>query len=81
MYGDMDRGYELSPISKQIQHEILCSMDTQNIKVSYRIEVSVCHEGAFGMSNAEVPSVFFPLVITRDAQGAIDSGTEGHVST
>lgn len=81
LYGDMDRGLDLSAVSKQIQHEILCSMDTPLIQVSYRIEVQVCHEGAFGNANNEVPGVFFPFVITRDAKGALDLGTQGHVSS
>jgi len=59
---------------KQIQHEMICSMDSEFIKVSYRLEVTVLHEGMLG-SNAEVPSIFFPVVVTRDAKGAIDSGT------
>lgn len=74
LYYDMDSGNNLAPLMKQIQHEMLCSMDTDFIKVSYKLEATVLHEGVFG-SNAEVPSISFPVVITRDAKGEIDSGT------
>jgi hypothetical protein len=70
---------ELSAISKQIQHELLCSMETPIIKVNYRMEVTVCHESLKG-STGEIPSLFFPIVITRDAKGAIDTGTAGTLS-
>lgn len=49
-------------------------MDSEFIKVSYKLEVTVLHEGVFG-SNAEVPTISFPVVITRDARGEVDSGT------
>lgn len=80
LFGDMERGMELSAISKQIQHELLCSMETPTIKVNYRMEVTVCHESLKG-SSGEIPSLFFPIVITRDAKGAIDTGTAGLVSS
>ena len=75
LYGDMDRGIEFSAVSKQIQHEIICSMDTPNIQVSYHVEIQVCHEGTFGIATNEVPGIFFPFIITRDSKGAIDQGT------
>ena len=43
-------------------------MDSDFIKVSYKLEATVLHEGVFG-SNAEVPSISFPVVVTRDAKG------------
>lgn len=77
---DMDRGVPLPSISKEIQHEILCSMDTPNLKVSYRLEAAVCHE-SFGGEKTEVPSVFFPVIITRDAKGAVNSSKNEYLST
>ena len=53
---------------------MLCSMDSEFIKVNYKLEVTVLHEGVL-KSYAEVPSIFFSVVVTRDAKGAIDSGT------
>lgn len=48
--------------------ELIPSMDTPNIKVSYTIEMGVWHDGAF-QSVQEIPSVHFPLWIARDPKG------------
>ena len=55
-------------------------MDSDFINVSYKLEAQLRHEGAFGQK-ADVPSLFFPIIVTRDAKGAIDSGKAGTVVT
>ena len=55
-------------------------MDTDLIKVSYRLEAQIRHESTMG-SDYKVPSLFFPCVVTRDAMGSVDSGRQGMIST
>ena len=46
------------------------------LKISYKVEVQVCHEGLLG-STQEIPSIYIPFTITKDPKGVVDSGTEG----
>lgn len=80
LYTDPDTGMKLDDNIKKIQHEMLQTIDTEFIKVNYRIELLLKHEGTFGAVQ-EVPSLFFPCIITRDAKGAIDTGSHGQIAT
>jgi hypothetical protein len=55
-------------------------MQTPNLKVEYRLEASVCHE-SFAGERTEVPSVFFPVIITRDSKGAVVASKNEYLST
>jgi hypothetical protein len=45
MLKDFDTGKQMSIQNKAIQHEILCTMDSELIKVSYRLEAQIMHQG------------------------------------
>ena len=76
VFAEMDRGIELPRINKLIQHELLCSMDTPLIQVSYKLEAYILHEGLVG-PRQEVPSLFFPCIVTRDSRGPADENGYG----
>lgn len=54
----------------EAQNLLLPSMDTDHIKVSYKLEVSLAHEATFG-NTFEVPSIFCPIGIQNKSKGAI----------
>lgn len=72
MYSDPDTGTSLNYYVRKIQNDLLPTMDTEFIKVNYRIEVVLKHEGNYE-NIQEVPSLFFPCIITKDAKGEIDT--------
>jgi len=45
--------------------EMLPTVDTPLLKVSYRMEVSICHEG-FLSSSKDLPSMWFDFAITKN---------------
>jgi hypothetical protein len=51
-------------------------MKTENLRVSYRLEVQVCHEFSVGLSK-DLPPMMFNVTITKDPKGRVDAGGEG----
>jgi len=50
MLNDFENGKPMPLKLRMIQHEILPSIDTPNIKISYEIEAIINHEGIFSSS-------------------------------
>ena len=50
---------------------MLPTMDTNLIKVSYRAEVIVTHDGLLSKKQ-DVPSIWFPINILADPAGPLD---------
>jgi len=48
------------------------------MKIEYRIEAMVSHDGTFS-SSQELPTLKFPLYVTNDPQGPFDMGREGYI--
>lgn len=76
MLTDFESGNPMPFVLKQMQHEILPSVSTPNLKISYELEAAVLHEGALS-SSQDLPSLKFPLHVTLDPQGPFDMGREG----
>lgn len=65
MLTNFETGQQLPMVLKQMQHEVLPTVDTPNIKISYELEAIVMHEGTLS-PNQDLPSLKFPLVVTLD---------------
>lgn len=76
MLTDFETGRSLPLALRRMQHDVLPSVDTPNIKISYEIVAMVSHEGMFS-SSQDIPSVCFPVHITNDPMGTFDMGREG----
>ena len=77
---DFATGHPMSANLRRMQHEVLPSVKTKNIKIEYQIEAIISHEGMFTASQ-DVPSLIFPLHVTVDPQGPFDLGREGHLES
>ena len=51
MLTDFESGYPVAMPLKRMQHEVLPSVSTPNLKVEYSVEIVVSHEGVFGGSS------------------------------
>ena len=76
MLHDFESGAPLPMELKQMQHEVLPSCQTPNLRIEYEIIAMVSHEGMFSASQ-DVPSVHMPLYVTVDPKGPFDLGREG----
>ena len=76
MLHDFERGTPLSINLKRMQHDVLPSVCTPNLKIQYEIIAMVSHEGMFS-SSQDVPNVHMPLYVTVDPKGPFDMGREG----
>ena len=72
---DFETGNPLHPTVHQMQQDVLPSVQTPNIQISYEVVTSMGHEGIFS-SSQDVPSVHFPIYVTLDPQGPFDMGRE-----
>jgi len=73
---DFEKGTPLQKALLQIQHDVLPSMNTPNIRIEYEVIAMVSHEGLFS-SSQDLPSVHLPLYVTVDPKGPFDMGREG----
>lgn len=76
MLKDFEKGTPLSLPLRAMQHDVLPSVNTPNIKIAYEIIAMVSHEGMFS-SSQDVPNVHMPLYVTVDPKGPFDMGREG----
>lgn len=65
---DLETGQNLPMEMKTLQHQMLPTMDTEMIKVSYEITCVILHDTAFKDSQC-LPTVTLPLTVTLDPQG------------
>lgn len=72
MLYDFEDGKDLPIELKAMQHDILPTMNTDLINVSYKLEVIVKHEGMMS-TKQEVPSIFFPIVVAKDPKGPLEN--------
>ena len=54
------------------------TVNTEHIKIQYRIEIMISHEGMITASQ-DLPSMFLPLHVTVEPMGLMDTGLEGHL--
>jgi len=80
MKKSFEDGRDLNKILMELQNEVIPSVDTNLIKVSYEIEVRVAHETMMGWDYDMKESVSFPMIVARDPQGPFDQGTDGMVA-
>ena len=62
---DFETGNRFHANSLNMQREVLPSINTPNIQISYEIHANVAHEGFMGTSQ-DLPSITFPVYITLD---------------
>ena len=72
---DFENGSPLHIHLHRMQHDVLPTTASDNLKISYEIVASVSHSGMFS-SSQDVPSLHFPVHLTLDPQGPFDLGQE-----
>lgn len=68
--GSMDNGQELCDVSKQLQLEVLPTVDTTLIKNIYKLVIQVQMK-ALVVSQMEGPKLEMPCLITRSVEGLV----------
>jgi hypothetical protein len=71
MLNDIETGKEMEMQLKQMQHEILPTLNSPLIKCNYKLELAIQHDGLLAKKQ-DVPSLFFPITLVVDPMGPID---------
>jgi len=58
-----------------MQHDVLPSVDTPNLKIQYQVVTSLFHESVVS-TKKNLPSLEIPMTIALDTQGCFDTGNE-----
>ena len=68
---DIEDGRPIPLELKESQFHFVPTMNSHLINVSYQLECVVAHDGVIN-SKQEVPSLFWPIVVTLDPMGPIE---------
>jgi len=80
MKKSFEDGRDINKTCMELQSEVLPSVDTNLIKVSYEIECRIAHETMMGWEYDMKEGITFPMIVARDPQGPFDQGTDGMVA-
>lgn len=79
MKNSFEDGKPVGDVLMAMQNELLPTIASNLINIDYQIEALIIHDSTFG-DGKEVPPIQFPVIISRDPEGAFDVGQEGMVA-